>query len=564
MHLKKLYIFALIFSLGFSAVRASSPQAYIHTDRYCYASGDIAFIKAYLPAYLNCNCKQTLFIDILSPKGSFLYGELLKMDNGLAQGYLPVHDSLQTGYYTIRAYTDESKNTSRKIIAQKNIYVANRFAGNEKVYENAEIPVVNKTNSGNNQTGKCSIKLNKASYTSREQTSFTLLNSSDQELYASITVKPSYKLESELSTKNYPINQLKELPSTNSGNTTSATDPGIVISGIVSEQSTGKVLENTVVFLSFQDSLIRLRYDITDADGNFCFYLNGYHGQQTAYLNAFRYPEMSQLTNVTFEMNSNFLDEKGENLTGKVIGFKPASDTMTVLKSIVKKAYQQASSNNIDIPLRDTLPLESIFLTGKISQTVFPGDFIRLKDFEDIAREILPLVRYRETKEGYKLSLIDSKSEIVRENPVVFIDGVPTTDYELFASLSTDKIERIDIKSQPRAFGDVLFENGMLFIQTKKNNFWSLNTQTYNPEIVLQCHQLPLEIIFPDYSEKNLAENPDFRHILYWNPSVTLTPDESWQGSFYTSDEKGEFVVILEGISKTGEPVYQQKIITVQ
>ena len=562
MQTKKIYISLLVFNIWMSIAFSASPSAYIHTDRYCYASGDIAFVKIYLPAYLNCNCKQTVFLDILSPRGSFLYGELLKMNSGLASGYLPIQDSLQTGYYTIRAYTEESKTAKNKILANRKIYIANRFAGNEKVYENVTYKS-EKNHTPGTPTKKCVLKPEKNVYSTREPVLFTAVNTSDNMLYASITVKPDYKLEEELELSNTSVNQLVKGTADLHTNNYSSTEPGIVVNGKIMDQSTKNPLANAIVFLSLQDSLIRLRYAISDTDGNFCFYLNGYHGEQTAYLTAFDYSELRQLTNIVFELDNNFLDEKGGS-AGKIIGQKPARDTMTVLKSIVKKAYQQENLQYKAIPLRDTLPFENLFLAGNFSQTVYPGDYIKLKDFEEIAREILPLVRYKETREGFRLSLIDSKSDVVPENPVVFIDGVPTSDYSLLALLNTDKIKRIDVKSQPRAFGDILFENGMLFIWTKHNNFWSLNTQTYNPEVNIQCHQLPVDLILPDYSKNNPAKTPDFRHILYWNPSVSIKPGESINGTFYTSDEKGKFEIIMEGISNTGEPVYQQKIITIQ
>lgn len=565
MHRKKIYILAFIFTICITAIRANSPQAYIHTDRYCYVSGDIAFLKIYYPACFDENFSQTVYIDLLSPTHSFMYGELQKMKNGLSSGYFPIHDSLQTGYYTLRFYTEKSKNTAQQFLAQKKIYIANRFSESEKVYDHSGKNAEQINRTPQVSTKNCKVEFKKTTCTTRDQTFFKITNSTEDILYASISVKPGYTHEKELELKNNSIVQLhNSYTGKNKPDNNTFSEPGFEVSGKLLDHSTGKAIDKAIVFLSLQDSIIRLRYGITDTDGSFCFNLNGYHNQQTAYLTAFSSPDMIQLTHVLFELDNNFLNENGQGNTRKVLGQKPARDTLNVLKSIVNKAYRYENIIYEDIPLRDTLPLENIFLAGKITRTTYPGNYIKLKDFKEIALEILPLVKYKDTKKGYKLSIINGNPDKSNEHPIIFIDGVPTTDYALLANLNTDKIKRIDVRNQPRAFGDILFEDGMLFIWTKRSNFWSMNTHIHNPEIIIQCHQLPVKPVFPNYTNNNMDKNPDFRHILYWNPSVSLSSGESLEGSFFTSDEKGDFELILEGITNTGEPVYQRKTIHVK
>ena len=57
----------------------------------------------------------------------------------------------------------------------------------------------------------------------------------------------------------------------------------------------------------------------------------------------------------------------------------------------------------------------------------------------------------------------------------------------------------------------------------------------------------------PDYSDAAVkaSRRPDFRHTLYWNPSV-----EGKAGiEFYTSDMEGTYVASLQGVLEDGKKV---------
>jgi hypothetical protein len=51
--------------------------------------------------------------------------------------------------------------------------------------------------------------------------------------------------------------------------------------------------------------------------------------------------------------------------------------------------------------------------------------------------------------------------------------------------------------------------------------------------------------------ENNLAELPDFRTTLYWEPQAILK-GENVAFTFFTSDQTGKYQVVVEGISESG------------
>ena len=57
----------------------------------------------------------------------------------------------------------------------------------------------------------------------------------------------------------------------------------------------------------------------------------------------------------------------------------------------------------------------------------------------------------------------------------------------------------------------------------------------------------------PDYDNENvkLSRKPDFRHTLYWNPSLK----GKTEASFFTSDLEGTYVATLQGVLEDGKKV---------
>ncbi|MGB3585732.1 MAG: hypothetical protein WBA23_04280, partial [Tunicatimonas sp.] len=57
---------------------------------------------------------------------------------------------------------------------------------------------------------------------------------------------------------------------------------------------------------------------------------------------------------------------------------------------------------------------------------------------------------------------------------------------------------------------------------------------------------------------------PDFRTLLYWKPNITFQSDDAPSFSFTTSDELGQYEVVVQGLTKQGKPFYESIIFEVQ
>jgi hypothetical protein len=67
--------------------------------------------------------------------------------------------------------------------------------------------------------------------------------------------------------------------------------------------------------------------------------------------------------------------------------------------------------------------------------------------------------------------------------------------------------------------------------------------------------QLQREFYSPVYDtpEKLATHLPDFRNVLYWTPQIKTNTKGKNHLEFYSSDKKGKYIAVIQGMSASGE-----------
>lgn len=103
-------------------------KVYLHTDRNYYYSGDDIWFKAYLvdafPHKLTDH-SSILHVELISPTSNIISGRLIRLDSGLGNGDFKLPDSIKSGRYKLRAYTNYMRNFSDQLFFTKEISVIN-------------------------------------------------------------------------------------------------------------------------------------------------------------------------------------------------------------------------------------------------------------------------------------------------------------------------------------------------------------------------------------------------------------------------------------------------------
>ncbi|MBC7914016.1 MAG: hypothetical protein H7Y07_07830 [Pyrinomonadaceae bacterium] len=102
-------------------------KVYIHTDRELYATGEDIWYKAYL---VNAQTNQplssssNLYVELISPKSNVVSRQVIRLDKSRGKGDFTLSDTLATGVYKIRAYTNWIRNFGENFVFEKSISIA--------------------------------------------------------------------------------------------------------------------------------------------------------------------------------------------------------------------------------------------------------------------------------------------------------------------------------------------------------------------------------------------------------------------------------------------------------
>ncbi|WP_332368492.1 carboxypeptidase-like regulatory domain-containing protein [Spirosoma telluris] len=96
--------------------KAVAPVLFVHTDKPFYATGDRMWLSSYLlDAATNRRLlgETAIHVDLLTPNGKLVQHQWLRVTDGRAVGNFRLSDSLASGTYRLRAYTDEDDGQQR-------------------------------------------------------------------------------------------------------------------------------------------------------------------------------------------------------------------------------------------------------------------------------------------------------------------------------------------------------------------------------------------------------------------------------------------------------------------
>jgi len=102
-------------------------KIYIHNNKDDYKANETIWFKAYLVNSKNIpdTLNENLYVELINSENKIVYVRLLKLKNGTAHGDFFISDSLQNGYYQIRAYINFMKNYDTDYFFTKTIFIDN-------------------------------------------------------------------------------------------------------------------------------------------------------------------------------------------------------------------------------------------------------------------------------------------------------------------------------------------------------------------------------------------------------------------------------------------------------
>ncbi len=104
--------------------RSPIEKIYLHFDRDNYMAGETAWFKSYLFSdYFPDTISTSLYVELLNDSSVIISRKILPVLLGTSNGQFELPDSLQTGYYFIRAYSPTIITRDPGFISQQNIFI---------------------------------------------------------------------------------------------------------------------------------------------------------------------------------------------------------------------------------------------------------------------------------------------------------------------------------------------------------------------------------------------------------------------------------------------------------
>ncbi len=532
-------IFTLLLLFAVFTVNAKEKESLsVFTDRDLYVSGETLLLKVFAPAGEQSGIVS---IDLINRKGKKVTGVILEVIDRQADGFIYLPDSLSSGSYLLRTSTRTSK-----IRTCKELYIANRFTGlpesNSDMKISGVVPL--------KVTSVQDIQVDGIEYQYKPR----------QKVHATLQLPAGLltQIDGDLSVSIAGTTQGNTAPQflqiSEEETSQSIVKEGINIDGIITDLKTAKPFKNAVVYLSIPDSIPGFQYFITGEDGRFNFQIGKYYGKIPVVIQCFD-KEKSSLLKITLS------DRNG--LKNAMPAFEPRTFTPEFRKSVerstdaitFRKIFNQQEITIQPAPIieRDLYPYYGI-----PTKTIDPQLFIDLPDFNEISKELLPGVKFRNYNRIPTLQVFNVAQQFFfNDQPLLLLDGIPIRDLNVIKDMGTKDIDKVEICQTERFYGDLIFP-GVIAIYTSKADYTRVPES--NDLIKLNLEVIQPHAILNTPSEQRLSD-PDLRQVLLWKPS--LKPSSKMELDFQTSDIRSSFKLIIHGKTMDGSIFYKEQIFEV-
>ncbi|MDR4987989.1 MAG: hypothetical protein RG741_04010 [Bacteroidales bacterium] len=337
---------------------------------------------------------------------------------------------------------------------------------------------------------------------------------------------------------------------------------GVIVSGRVIYERSSAAVQNARVVLNAPDTLINLQYTYTDNYGGFYFLLSDYYRSKELFFSVDPSTVAGPcriLIDDKFGFALDFDKRAGRSIWNKKEFINKSQDIVGIMKQF---GVDYSTEPGIGF-YRTGRPPIVYYRPGSVIRT---EDYFPLDDIREIARELVPVWRVRQTGDRYFSTLLCGNSgQLLPGEPVYFIDGIILYNLNHIQHLGSAQIDKIEIQNRQWVHGDMKFP-GIIGIFTRTGEYKNITGINGSPARVFHESYRHHKIFDPpSYAEHQTADHtkPDLRQVLYWTPDMTISTQNTQAVELYTGDLTGVFLLNIEGMTEDGRPVSFSKEITV-
>jgi hypothetical protein len=532
-------------------------EIYLHIDRDKYIAGEDIWFSIYTIARETGKLSArsvVAYVELLNPWNRPVVQTRFQLSGGRGEGSFLLPDSISSGTYTIRAYTNWMKNFLPHNCYMHDIDICNPFKAPDffRKVASADSGIIRLINSPDKNESSLNIRANSI-YGRREKVSLNFRISNNKLPQVGILEMSIAVVPAEVADTCQWVDDLvifDTVPERYNFETN-----GHYLSGIIKYRDGNISDSSRFLYISVQGKVAEFKYASIDSEGHFTFVLpvdNKFrnlilqpeHANNNMVLEI--EPSFSWILPATYNYKDTFTDSLLDVFSGLSFNYQAAK-----IYGIGLKKEAEINDNSLQKRRFYGIPEMEIIL----------DDYINLPTMQEVFFELLPGVNLRSRKSGYEIKITNPLTGVFYdEPPLVMIDGIIINDLTVLVDLNPETVEKIEVVKTPYLIGDLIL-HGIVNVITHSGDFSNITMPDYAVILPYRVFDKPSTFTAPDYSdEKNrLSRKPDLRNTLYWNPSVKTNMNGEAKVDFWTSDLPGIYTINIHGISETGQKISLHK-----
>jgi hypothetical protein len=547
--MKRLYLlYALLFCCSITQAEVvTHERVFVHTDKDCYVAGEDILVKFFVidSHFQPSTLSKIGYVEICDTERPQMQLKLA-LEAGSGAGKLNIPAQIPSGIYQLSGYTRYMRNEGENAFFKRQIAIIN--VGYKTESDRMEIVPPDETQKITGEPTNIRLTTDQNEYANRSRVQLSLDNLPDKitDLVVSVSRNDSIVSIQGLNKAEWLDNAKHFAPVSKPLQWLPEYEGHIVNGGIVpSPENKDDIIAN----ISFVGNDIRyVNGRIISNNGLTEFYTTGVFGHQQ----------------IVASVISNLYDKTPYRVD--IVSPFHQSFPQNLPKLQVRLKEKQWMERHIGAQLQKIIALDTLqdqphadeyyHLSELMSYDL--DEYTRFPTLSETIFEFVNRVHVGKVNNKRKFRVfLPEEQRYNTGNTLVLLDGAPIYDHETLLDYNPNLIKKINIYCGRFAFSGETFGSIVAFV-TYQKNLPAFKLSDESQLFEYECPTLPAPFEMPDYSDlaaKN-SRKPDFRHTLYWNPFVESQKGKPVQISFYTSDLKGDFEIVAEGITSEGKLIY--------
>jgi len=323
---------------------------------------------------------------------------------------------------------------------------------------------------------------------------------------------------------------------------------GHIIRGKITDSRTNKPAENIITYLSVPGYQFQLYNSTSNLKGEVSFYTHYFYKSGDIVIQ----PACENEPYYKLEIDNPFSEKYPANMSPKLL--ISAKQKETFLKHSIGMQVQNIYNGKALSEFTESIT-DSLAFFEKPDRKYFLDDYTRFATMEEVIREYVSGMTLTKKKDKFYVKLgNDQQMSLFDKEPLVLFDGIAVCDFSDIINYDPFKVKKIEILNRKYYSGPLAFD-GIISFSTYKGNYADLKLNPNALVINYDGLQKQRQFYSPVYDSQKQISNrvPDFRNLLYWSPAINTDAKGKAQISFYTADQIGEYIIMVQGLTVNGD-----------